>query len=63
LKGRLQGVQDDLMAQSPAAQAAEGRVVSLGFCGFGGSQVARGAGCGQVGQGLQVGLDRRGGLV
>jgi len=53
------------MPLGAAAQATEGGVVALGFCGFGGGQVARGAGRRQVGQAAQVGrkgLDRRGGL-
>jgi hypothetical protein len=51
------------MAEAAAMQGEIAVAVPLGFCGFGGGQVARGARGGQVGQGLQVGLDRRGGVV
>jgi hypothetical protein len=57
---------EDLMAEAAATQGEIAVAVPLGFCGFGGGQVARGAGGGQVGQAAQVGrkgLDRRGGVV
>jgi hypothetical protein len=54
------------MAEAAATQGEIAVAVPLGFCGFGGGQVARGACRRQVGQAAQVGrkgLDRRGGLV